>query len=77
VQSGIRCKAHNQRVGGHPKSRHIPDEFGVSHAADLSSGNLNMLYDLCQKNFLCVGDGRDKGFVHVDMRFDKKRRWYY
>lgn len=77
VTSGIRCPQKNAAIKGHPKSRHIPDQVGVTHAADISASNMDGLYDLCTQNFLAVGDGRNKGFVHVDMRPDKIRRWRY
>lgn len=77
VKSGIRCYHHNQNIGGRLTSQHVPDFFGVSHAADISCYSMSELFVLCEQNFLSVGDGRAKGFIHVDMRSDRKRRWIY
>lgn len=75
VTSGYRCPEHNKKIGGHPNSTHTR---GI--AADitcLDSKDLNQLYILCCKYFKAVGDGRDRKFIHVDLRDDKIRRWTY
>lgn len=77
VTSGIRCRFKNSQVSGHRGSQHVPDVRDVAHAADISCGDLDALYDLCVENFMALGDGRSRGFVHVDMRPDRIRRWKY
>lgn len=73
VTSAARCQAHNVRIGGHPNSSHTRGE-----AADLTAGDLDRLYALCEKHFKAVGDARSgKRFIHVDLRSDKVRRWNY
>lgn len=71
VTSGYRCEAHNQAVGGAPKSQHV-----LGNAADVSGYDLDKLYELAQIYFMAVGDGRKKGFVHVDLR-PQTKRWEY
>jgi uncharacterized protein YcbK (DUF882 family) len=72
VTSGYRSPEHNIKIGGHPNSTHTRGE-----AADITCKDLDKLYDICCKHFKAVGDGRKKGFVHVDLREDKIRRWEY
>ena len=72
VTSGYRSPDHNKKIGGHPNSTHTRGE-----AADITASDLDRLYELCCKYFKSVGDGRKKGFIHVDLREDKIRRWDY
>ena len=72
ITSGYRCPTHNKAVGGVTASQHV-----YGRAADIKSSDLNKLYEDAQKIFKAVGDGRVKGFVHVDLRDDKVRRWVY
>lgn len=72
VVSGYRCQKHNAKVGGVPNSTHTK---GI--AADISGDDLDGLYKCAQDIFLAVGDGRRRGFIHVDNRRDKVRRWNY
>lgn len=72
VTSGYRCKKHNAEVGGVAGSQHVE-----GRAADLHAADLNKLYAACCQVFSAVGDGRHLGFVHVDLRNDKIRRWTY
>lgn len=72
VTSGYRSPEHNARIGGHPNSTHIR---GI--AADITGKALDKLYELCCKHFMSVGDGRKRGFVHCDLRSDRRRRWDY
>ena len=44
---------------------------------NFSKEKLDKLYLICEKYFEAVGDGRPKGFIHVDTRTGKKRRWNY
>lgn len=72
VNSGYRCSDHNIAIGGAPKSSHVD-----GNAADINSKDLDSLYSSCEKHFSAVGDGRKKGFIHIDTRADKQRRWTY
>ncbi len=83
VTSGARCPEHNADVKGSPKSMHL-----LACAADIkpASGkkeDLEELYELCKKEaaFTGLGDGRQKGFTHVDVRELKKgeprKEWLY
>ena len=70
VNSGYRCEAHNKKVGGVPKSKHI-----LGKAADLSCsiGAINLFVLICDMK--AKGELPDldytilyikKNFVHVD-----------
>lgn len=83
VTSGARCVEHNADVKGSPKSMHL-----LACAADIrpASGkkeDLERLYELCAEEqvFTGLGDGRKRGFVHVDVRGLKKgetrKVWLY
>ena len=80
VTSAYRCKAYNRLIGSKDTSQHVK-----GNAADITCHPhfLDELYDLCCKYFKAVGDGRKyndgkrSGFIHVDIRDDKIRRWNY
>lgn len=72
VLSGYRCSEHNRAIGGVSNSQHV-----YGKAADITSNDLDRLYKLCLKHFKAVGDGRDRGFIHVDLRDDREYRWVY
>ena len=81
ISSGYRCPAHNESVGGVSNSSHC-----TSLAADIQPvvktlDELDKLYELAYKKFDNVGDGRNKGFIHVDVRPQRpdgrKRTWVY
>jgi uncharacterized protein YcbK (DUF882 family) len=72
VTSGFRCLKHNKAEGSSDTSQHP-----LGNGLDYCSSELNELYQLSEKHFNAVGDGRKKGFVHVDSRNDKIRRWNY
>lgn len=72
ITSGYRSPEHNYNVGGALYSQHI---FG--NAADITVNNINELYSLAEDYFKSIGDGRPRGFIHVDIREDRKRRWNY
>jgi uncharacterized protein YcbK (DUF882 family) len=73
VNSGYRCSAHNRRIGGAHRSRHLE-----GRAADLAIPN-GMTHEefgnLCEE---VIGDdggvGRGTTFVHVDVR-GYRARW--
>lgn len=64
VTSGLRCKSHNQNVGGSPRSKHM---LGI--AADFHLTDATHRYELVSLAIdygLSVGVG--KTFIHLDMR---------
>lgn len=72
VVSGYRCPEHNKNIGGALKSQHMQGE-----AADIACKDLQKLEKLADDHFEAIGDGKHKGFLHLDTRSDKKRRWTY
>ncbi len=78
VTSGCRCTKHNRKVGGAHMSKHNPYncDSGYTQAADITCSDLDKLFDIVTRLFNAVGDGRSKGFIHVDVR-DEFRRWRY
>src|SRR5574343_559561 len=80
INSGYRCEEHNKAVGGHSSSSHV---YGL--AADIRPSNfdvndLDNLYKICYDEFDNIGNGINKGFIHVDTRAKKatgKRLWSY
>ncbi len=72
ITSGYRCPEHNRKIGGASKSQHV-----LGNGIDITGQDLDKLYELGEKYFKAVGDGRPKGFVHLDSRDDKTRRWVY
>lgn len=77
ITSGYRSPAHNAKIGGAPSSQHCLGKAADIRPSISSKEKLDKLYLLCEKYFEAVGDGRNKGFVHVDTRTGKKRRWNY
>lgn len=72
ITSGYRCPAHNNRVGGAPKSKHVE---GI--AADIKVKNVSpdSVYEFLNETFPNqYGLGLYKGWVHVDTR-PTKARW--
>lgn len=85
VTSGYRCPDHNKKVGGVPNSTHQlgkgADIAPLNHDVD----DLDRLLKSCQKFSWNIGNGINKGFIHVDIRSPAmnekgvkiKREWYY
>jgi uncharacterized protein YcbK (DUF882 family) len=71
IMSGYRCREHNTKVGGAPKSMHV---FG--RAADIQAVDMLRLMMLVRTMFTAIGDGRNKGFIHVDTR-QVNAKWSY
>lgn len=71
VDSGYRCADHNEKVGGKRGSQHLR-----GGAADIRAEDMDKLYEICCEVFKAVGDGRAKGFIHVDDR-SEIHRWVY
>lgn len=63
ITSGYRHEAYNKKIGGASKSQHIHGK-----AADVKCTDLDKLFEECKKIFPAVGDGRKRGFIHVDVR---------
>lgn len=80
VTSGYRCPEHNKAIGGAPSSSHVSGMAADIQPVIVTLDELDELYDICYNIFDNIGDGRNKGFVHVDVRPPKssgKRRWIY
>jgi len=83
INSGCRCPAHNQAVGGAVDSRHMPDDEGFARAADVSTRDttLRRLWygALSIPAFRRGGVGLyldSKGpRVHTDVRREWPARW--
>jgi uncharacterized protein YcbK (DUF882 family) len=76
VNSGFRNRSYNRVVGGAESSQHL-----YGKAADIrpiSNMQLQTLWDVVLDNWGVggIGDGRPKGFIHVDTR-DSNARWTY
>ena len=72
INSGYRCPAHNEEVGGVPNSQHV-----VGTAADITYDGIDVDY-LAEVAEECGADGIGKyynqDFVHVDVR-GYEARW--
>jgi uncharacterized protein YcbK (DUF882 family) len=77
VTSGYRSPAHNVKIEGSPNSSHCNGKAADIRPSVSSKEKLDKLYLICETHFEAVGDGRKKGFIHVDTRTGKKRRWNY
>lgn len=78
VTSGFRCSEYQKRLKklGYNTARNV-SQHELGNASDLTCHSLKVLYELCEREFEAIGDGRKKGFIHVDTRQGKKRRWGY
>jgi hypothetical protein len=81
INSGIRCPAHNAKVGGKPDSEHIPDPVtGLTEGADLkySGSKDRQLFTLTTHlHFRRIGIASN--FFHVGTRESKAQdvTWIY
>ena len=81
INSGYRCKTHNAKVGGAPKSRHT---FGDAVDFVVENVPTKEVYEFCEslanadKLGLAIKHNANKfkGFVHLDTR-GFKARWVY
>lgn len=77
ITSGMRCKSHNEKIGGASKSWHIPRD-GVCYASDIRTGRSDeevlRLYAAAD-SLGFTGIGLYKGRIHVDMRPTNRARW--
>lgn len=72
INSGVRCSAHNKRVGGVPNSQHLQGK-----AADIRVKNMyvedlyNRIVELKRQEVIKIGYiqlYKTKKFVHIDVR---------
>lgn len=80
ITSGYRCPAHNVEVGGKVGSSHVSGLAADITPALMNLDELDELYEICYNIFDNIGDGRNKKFIHVDVREAKKsgkRHWLY
>lgn len=80
VSSGYRCPSHNKDVGGVSGSSHPAGIAADIQPEEKTKENFDTLYNLLYTKFDNIGDGRNKGFIHVDDRPAKpsgKRTWTY
>lgn len=72
INSGCRCKAHNDSVGGSPHSQHL-----LGKAADVVVKDMpaDTAYEILDKMYPdSHGVGRYNGRTHIDVR-ESKARW--
>jgi uncharacterized protein YcbK (DUF882 family) len=80
VNSGYRCPEHNAAVGGKIGSAHMSGLAADIAPVLMTLDELDDVYEICYNVFDNIGDGRNKKFVHVDVREPKKtgkRLWIY
>lgn len=74
INSGFRCKDHNDNVGGHKNSQHL-----YGNAVDIlrpkDPDKDRKLFNILRKNFKALGIA--DLFYHVDGRTDVIREWKY
>lgn len=78
VLSGARCRAHNNHIGGAPKSGHIVDENLLCKAVDIDTSMMggadrHLLAKLAFKHGM-RGIGFAKTFLHMDLK--NRRSWW-
>lgn len=76
ITDGFRCAGAQREL----RDRGFPTANGVSthelgDAADIKASQITPLLELASKRFKAIGIART--WLHVDMRDDKKRRWFY
>jgi zinc D-Ala-D-Ala carboxypeptidase len=85
IESGVRCSAHNEAIGGVENSSHVPadkddGEGIVGHAVDIKCITSTMRFKIIKeatKYFTRIGIGRN--FVHLDNDTGKPQGvlWHY
>lgn len=73
INSGNRCKAYNQSVGGSPRSQHLFARAADVRVRGVHPDEVYAYLELQYPN--CYGLGRYKTFTHIDTRSGKKARW--
>ena len=76
ITSSIRCKSHNQEVGGKETSSHL-DGLAADIFCITSYMRYRILHGLMKAGFNRFGIGKD--FIHVDIDVDKPKEliWTY
>lgn len=79
VTSGFRCKRHNSAIGGAVASQHLLGTAADIRPTTNDKEDLEKLYEICKEEVGVVGlgDGRKKGFIHVDVRPGQRKEWVY
>ena len=73
INSGYRCKDHNQKIGGAAKSQHMLGKAADLNTLDLNEKDRLSFHALCRKEF--TGIGISPVFIHVDIA--GTRDWVY
>jgi uncharacterized protein YcbK (DUF882 family) len=76
VTSGFRCALRQSQL----TKQGLETAKGLSthelgQAADIRAPDISKLLEICEKQFKAIGVA--KTFLHVDLRSDTTRRWYY
>jgi len=78
INSAFRCGTHQEWLAqaGHPTARGI-SQHETGRAADITTtaDKMELLHQLAREKFRATGHA--PGWVHVDLRTDKERRWRY
>ena len=74
INSGARCAAHNQAVGGYPNSRHLRGEAADGTVDHVPAQEVQSLLRSWYPNKLGIGRGRN--FTHIDVR-PSAANWSY
>jgi len=79
VTSGFRCQDHNTAIGGAKASQHLLGSAADIKPTNSDPGDLDRLYRLCEEEaeIIGLGDGRKRGFIHVDVRPGKRKKFSY
>lgn len=73
VNSGFRCKKHNEEIQGQKFSQHLRGRAVDISTKDFTPEALDSLHKLCDSMF--EGFGRYETFVHLDVREGPSARW--
>ena len=76
INSGYRCKEHNDKIGGATDSQHV---HGLASDIDLSGMSASDKYFFIALIFQMQfkGIGIAKNFIHIDQRKEKPATWTY
>lgn len=88
ITSGFRCVKHNSKVGGEKNSQHVLGKAADIRPLNNDTDDFDRLLKSCQKFSWNIGNGINKGFIHIDtrppiIRLEKglanryKREWFY
>ena len=81
IRSGCRCRAHNLKVGGKPRSAHITTAKMACTAADIAVNGSIQRYRLVEAAYSAGVRriGPHKKFVHIDVHqnLPQYRLWVY